>query len=121
MDNNRLQKDLICLKNNMKKKFVSKLIHTVNLNRFEKQNESDSDIEEILIIDDTTNFVEEVHLDFDFNKKYKENFNYDYEKDYKDELNDAFDDTSRKNQLIVIEAKLDLLLESLNPIKYLIE
>lgn len=118
MTNNTLQKDLVCLKNSMKKKFVNKF-----RNMFDRLNESDSDIEEILIIDDSKHIVEEIRLEYDYNKKCNNNLvdDYDYERDYKDELNDAFDDTSRKNLLIIVEAKLDLLLESLTPTKYLSE
>ena len=62
MTNNTLQKDLVCLKNNMKKKFVNKF-----RNMFDKLNESDSDIEEILIIDESKYYVEEILIDEDNN------------------------------------------------------
>ena len=76
MTNNTLQKDLVCLKNNMKKKFVNKF-----RNMFDKLNESDSDIEEILIIDESKYYVEEILIDED-NKHIVEEIHLQYEYDY---------------------------------------
>lgn len=112
MTKNNCNDELVCLKNNMKKKFVKSIRDMVyKLNESDSEAElftketsdPDSDPEEIIIISNNEHKVEQIYL-------YE---NYDYEKDYNDELNDAFDDTNRSRQLEVVQLKLDILTDSL--------
>tara|TARA_Y100000816_G_C25878609_1_gene458413 strand:- start:318 stop:632 length:315 start_codon:yes stop_codon:yes gene_type:complete len=95
--------NLVCLKKKIeKRKFVSKFREM--LGRLSDEDTESED--ELLIIDsDITNGIEEVHM------------YYDYEREYKDEFNDAFDDTNINQQMIIVEAKLEIVQEIISNLR----
>lgn len=101
--NTNYKDDLICLKRNIKKKFVDELRLLVV-----QYNDVDSDSEdELLIIPQEKVEYQPIISAYD----HIEELNTIY--DHTEELNTAFDDRNRSKQLIVIEALLENLIEQL--------
>jgi len=96
--------NLVCLKKKIeKRKFVSKFREM--LGRLSDE-ETDSEDELLIINDNISKEIEEVHMF------------YNYEREYKDEFNDAFDDTNINQQMIIVEAKLDIVKEIIAELRY---
>lgn len=101
--NTNYKDDLICLKRNIKKKFVQELrLLVIQYNDIN----SDSD-DELLIIPKEKVEYQPIISAYD----HIEELNTIY--DHNEELNTAFDDRNRSKQLIVIEALLENLIEKL--------